>query len=449
MGLFGYAAGKDPNTHLGWKTFEGADQTFDRKSCETNAITTEKTGPVRRVDARLENIFSRRGAFQRAWQAETGLEGLSPLLRDFYQANPETLKLDLYYQNELRPRQREDVRKYSGPFTLAMAYSKAMRAVWPKAVSEPPEISDFPDKDMEKIRMKDPESTSRLIKKTAHAFGSMLVGIARLNPDWVYKYPRPGRGFDPDKPVEVPVHWKYAVVVGVPMSWDLLYANPTYGTSYEAYAISRIIAHRLAAFIKNLGYAARPHTPPNDYDLMVPPIVIEAGLGEQGRHSVAITPEAGPNFRPAVVTTNLPLKPDKPINFGVQSFCKKCKICATNCPSGAIPMDGPQDYNGYRRYRINKEKCHNFWSSKLGNSGCRLCIAVCPYARKANWLHTTARDASRVDPTGLSHDMLIALQKRFYPAPDPQSYYMPSLGGTNNSYRQPPWWLRTEDFVKL
>ncbi len=26
---------------------------------------------------------------------------------------------------------------------------------------------------------------------------------------------------------------------------------------------------------------------------------------------------------------------------------------------------------------------------------------------------------------------------------------MPSLGGENASYREPPWWLRTEDFIDL
>ena len=77
------------------------------------------------------------------------------------------------------------------------------------------------------------------------------------------------------------------------------------------------MAFRLTSFIKTLGYAARPHTPGTSYDLMVPPIMVDAGLGEQGRHSIVITPELGCNFRPAVVTTNLPLVPDKPIEFGV------------------------------------------------------------------------------------------------------------------------------------
>lgn len=160
-----------------------------------------------------------------------------------------------------------------------------------------------------------------------------------------------------------------------------------------------------------------------------------------------ITPELGCNIRPAVVTTNIPLQPDKPIEFGVKEFCKSCKICAENCPSGAITTGDMTVVRGYRRYALNVEKCRNFWFSNLGNIGCRLCLSTCPYTRKSNWLHQMAFDVTSHDPTGLSHKALTFMQKRFYPAPDPQDYYMPSMGGKNASYRQPPWWLRAEDFI--
>jgi reductive dehalogenase len=233
------------------------------------------------------------------------------------------------------------------------------------------------------------------------------------------------------------------------MSWDPFYANPNYGTSYDAYAKSRIVAYRLASFIRQLGYAARPHTPGAEYDLIVPPIAIDAGLGEQGRHGILITPELGSNFRPAVVTTNLPLKPDKPIAFGVKDFCKTCKICAEQCPSGAITFGDMEEDRGFRRWQINVPKCYNSWFSNLGNIGCRICVAVCPYSRKSNWLHKSALKITVNDPTHLSQGIMTGLQKWFYPGPAPSDYFMPSLGGKNASYRRPPWWLRTEDFIEL
>jgi len=453
LGFFGYQSGRDPESYTGWETHEGAQQTFNRKRHSVDRPHYEVVGPTSRPDARTEVIFYRRGDFMRNWKDEQGLDGLPQHLQVYYRKHPDILEEDLYLFKEVLPKQREDFRKYQKKFILATAWSNAMGAVSPRPVTEPPEKSDFPRSQrfggpVEPLKMKSPEKTTRLIKKIAHELGSTLVGIAELNPDWVYLYPMRGRGFAPDEPLRVPEHWKYAVVVGMPMSWDPLYANPNYGTSEDAYSRSRIIAFRLAVFIRQLGYAARPHTPGTSYDLMVPPVCVDAGLGEQGRHGILITPELGSNIRPAVVTTNLPLVPDKPIDIGVQSFCKTCKVCAENCPSGAIPTGGPVEVRGYVRYKIDTAKCHTFWSSNLGNMGCRICVAVCPYTRKANWLHRAALQISVEDPTGLSHRVLPGLQKRFYPGPDPQKYYIPSLGGENASYRKPPWWLRAEDFIE-
>jgi reductive dehalogenase len=456
MGLFGVQAGKDPSTYTGWKTFEGADQTFNRKKFEVDSPTYEKVGESKRIDARSEVVFSRMSHAYR-YDDEKDLAGLPDYMQEYYKAHPEDLELDLYLVREVFPKRRTDNSKHGDAFILTEALSHAMEAVQPERISEPPEIADFPQKgesghggDPETPhKMKSPEKTSKLIKKLSHQLGATMVGIARLNPDWVFKYPTRGRGLETDDLLEVPKHWKYAIVVGTPMSWDPMYANPNYGTSHDAYAISRIIGHRVAAFIKRLGYAARPHTPGFSYDLMVPPIMVDAGLGEQGRHSIVITPELGCNVRPAIVTTNLPLKPDKPIDFGVQSFCRTCKVCAEQCPSGAIPTGDKKVEKGYRRWTVHSAKCHNFWYSNLGNIGCRICVAVCPYTRKANWLHKSALEVSAHDPTGLSHVALTEMQKLFYPGPDAQDYFIPSLGGKNASYRKPPWWLRTEDFIEL
>lgn len=454
LGLFGYAAGRDPATYLGWQNEEGASQIVDRTRYAVDRPTYERIGPTSRPDARVENIFGRRGRFVRQLPQIAGGGSFDEPLKSYYEAHPQDLELDRLAYEEILPKLRADQERYGDAYILAEAWSDAMAAVGPEGITTPPEENDFPRRrdgtPVEPLRMKDPEKTSRLVKKVALQFGSTLVGITELNPDWVYRHPLEGRGFaDPDEPLEVPAHWKYAIVVGTPMSWDPMYANPTYGTSDDAYSRSRIVAARVAAFIHRLGYAARTHVPGNSYDLMVPPVAIDAGLGEQGRHGVLITPEVGCNLRPAVVTTNLPLAVDRPIDFGVQDFCAHCKICAEACPSGAIPFGGKEEVRGYRRYRIDTAKCLNMWMSNLGNMGCRICIAVCPYTRKANWLHRTAMRVTAEDPTGLSERALTALQKGFYPGPDPQAYYIPSLGGDNASYREPPWWLRAEDFIDL
>ena len=458
-GTFGYQAGKDPASYTGCVIKEGGFQTFNRERYAVKGPAYEKVGESRRIDARTEVIFSRTGRVGRqlmreGWTPERGVEGLKDdLLKVYYGEHPEDMEEDARLFTEIRPKRREEPRENFERFLLSEAWSSAMGAVSPPPIATPPEESDFPRKGrsgepVEPLKMKSPEKTSKLIKAVAHQLGSVLVGVAKLNPDWVYRHPMRGRGMDPDEPFDVPEHWVNAVVVGVPMSWDAMYANPNFGSSNEAYSQSRIIAYRLTAFIKKLGYAARPHIPGTSYDLMVPPIMVDAGLGEQGRHSVVITPELGPNFRPAVVTTNIPLKADRPIEFGAGEFCKTCKICAEQCPSGAITMGGKEVVRGYRRYQMHASKCYNFWNSNLGNMGCRICIACCPFSRKSNWLHRTALHVTGSDPTGLSHSLLTEMQKKLYPSPNPQDYYMESMGGRNASYREPPWWMRTEDFIE-
>lgn len=450
IGISGYQAGKDPDSYTGCEGFQGSAQIFDRKRFTVDKPHYKKVGTTTRPDGRTEVIFNRLGAARRAADSDTKIEDLKEPYRSYYLAHQEDFELDKNNRH-LRKKVNEDSSQIKNRYILAQAWANAMGAVSPKSIgNDTPQVSDFSGvKSGAPYKMKRPEATARLIKKVSYEFGSVLVGITKLNPDWVYKYSGGGRGFDRNQSMEVPKHWEYAVVVGTPMSWDPMYANPNYGTSNDAYSRSRIIAFRLASFIKKLGYPARPHTPGNSYDLMVPPIMVDAGLGEQGRHSIVITPELGCNFRPAVVTTNIPMKTDKPISFGVQEFCKKCKICAEQCPSGAISKSGKENIRGYRRYALHSSKCFNFWNSKHGSMGCRICVAACPYTRKSNWVHKTAVQVTANDPTGLSHKALSSMQKRFYPGQNPSDYYAESLGGKNASYRKPPWWLKTEDFIEL
>ena len=455
LGVAGYRSGKDPQSYLGWQSAEGADQYFDRKSVEVDEPTYQIVGETSRPDIG-KGWSGRRRKFAMQWKKETGFEGLDPDLQQYYTDHPEDFELDRSYIDEIRPTRAADNKIYGHQFRIAEAWSNAMGAIKPPRITEPPEIADFPriadsrNRNSggtlpEPAKMKHPAKTSKLIKKIALELGSSFAGICKVNPDWIYKDLGQNRGFTS---TDVPKHWEYAVVIGIPMSWDPMYANPNYGTSGDAYGRVSIVAERLAAFIKNLGYAARPHSPMGGYDLMVPPFAIDAGLGEQGRHGVVILPEVGCNVRPAVITTNLPVIPDKPIDFGVQDFCKTCKICAEVCPSGAIPFGDKVEVRGYRKYQLNQAKCSNFWQSNLGNNGCRLCIAVCPYTRKSNWMHKTARDLSIADPTGLMDKALLTMQKWMYSGPESKEYFMPSMGGSNASYRPPPWWLKAEDFIE-
>lgn len=457
----GYANGKDFDTYTGWEdVFEGGAQFFNRKPFEVDKPLYEVIGATRRPDPRTEVIFSRHGNLKAArrgtdekagWKPEDGVDALPDYLADFYKEFPEKLELDLYRQDVLEPVQSENRDKYDLRWALAMAWGDAWGSVRPPRPDAPPEEWDFRNMRSEPFVPKSPDAAAELIKKVAHTFGATLVNIGPFNSDWAYSHDV--RGGEPG-PFEVPEWWQSAIVVTTPHEWDQMLSNPTYGTTSDGYARSSIAAYRIASFIRSLGYPARAHTPYNGYDLMVPPVAVDAGQGEQGRFVFTITPELGANNRSAVVTTNFPMTHDKRIDAGIFEFCKECKICADNCPSNAITFADEPDtvVRGYKRWALDLEACYNFWGVALGNGGCRTCLAVCPYSRKNNWVHSAARTASANDPTGLMDIGMIWMQQAFFDGPSQEDYYPPNHpqgNGSNASYRDGPDWMKIENWFNV
>jgi reductive dehalogenase len=301
-----------------------------------------------------------------------------------------------------------------------------------------------------RIPFRSPRLAAVFVKEMAHRFGATLVGITRTNSDFLYDEGWRGCPQDYDFS-KMPAHWEYSIVIGVPMEWDVVLGSPQASTSFDAYDRVSTAAIRLDGALKFLGYPARTHSPMTDYDLIVPPLAVDAGLGEVSRPGFCVTPEVGSNCRMAVVTTNLPMDVDKPIDFGVADFCNKCKICAEQCPSGAISkadMPGGMRIRGYEHWYINNGACYNFWRESMGPIGCRLCVAVCPYSRKDNWLHQAARSVDSRDATGAASTGLLWLQKTFFDAPAAVEYRRPP-DGRFASYRQEPPYLRAADYLDI
>jgi reductive dehalogenase len=149
----------------------------------------------------------------------------------------------------------------------------------------------------------------------------------------------------------------------------------------------------LAHHIRGLGYKAIACG--NDTACSIP-IAIDAGLGELARNGLLITPEFGPRVRLAKVMTNLPLVPDKPIEFGVWNFCAQCEKCADKCPSKSIaygePTDKPNNISnreGVLRWPINAETCLAFWAAN--GTDCANCIRTCPFNKPKGRLHDFVR----------------------------------------------------------
>lgn len=238
-----------------------------------------------------------------------------------------------------------------------------------------------------------PEDATTRVKGLAKHLGAELVGITEINPLWIYSHR--GEIFNDnweDWGMEINLSHKYAIVFTQEMSFDVIQSAPHTPTSIESrvqYSKGAYIATQLAAFIANLGYPATANHL-RYYDAMLVPLAVDAGLGELGRFGYVITKQFGPRVRLAAVTTDLPLIPDKPVDIGVEDFCKVCKKCAVCCPSQSIPMDEQAEYNGTLRWKLNAETCFEYWG-KIG-TGCNICMRVCPWSHASTFPHRLIKE---------------------------------------------------------
>jgi ferredoxin len=224
-----------------------------------------------------------------------------------------------------------------------------------------------------KHEVDDPHKMSLYVKRAAKLFGASLVGICKLNRDWVYAE------------VDIPPKFENVIVMAVEMDPEGIATSPAVSAAAATgvgYSKMAFVTACMGEFIRNLGYEAIQCG--NDTALSIP-LAIDAGLGELGRNGLLITPQYGPRVRLCKVFTDLPLEPDKPIEFGVTEFCKKCKSCAKHCEIGAISMDDEPNFEtvcqsnspGALKWYVNAEKCYLFWCEN--GADCSTCIKVCPY----------------------------------------------------------------------
>ncbi len=491
----GLAAGKDPSTHTGWQHLGDNTQFVDRTKLIRKGPAYETIGETIRP-RRYESVFGRQGLIMRDMKQyremiksfdvgedrQEGIghrsdlpekevspetsggirppadaKGFPPVdafkepMFSYYKARPDLYELDKVRMEEILPKKRKDQEKYGDYYTLINAWSDSWSTH--ESITEPPEESDFKISRGRKIGdpmpFKSPAHAAKLIKKVAHHFGASMVGITTIEPDWCYDYDL--RGSENRETYEVPAHWKFVIAFGVPHQWEQVNSNPNSGTSFDAYARISIAARRLETFIKSLGYPARRHSPMDGYDLIAVPYLVKAGLGEQGRHGIVVTPETGSNFRVAFVTTSLEMEIDQPIEFGVKEFCEHCQICADICPSGSISKANSNEgmnTRGYSHWEINQTSCYNFWMQSMGGMGCRLCLIACPYSRKSNWLHVGARKLDTHDPTGLVDNGLTMMQKKLFDVPEAHEYLPPPDGRFAN-YREAPEWLQVKNYLDI
>ncbi len=222
----------------------------------------------------------------------------------------------------------------------------------------------------------DAQRNAENVKAASYFLGVDAVGISRC-PDWAwYSHDATGEEIVPphDNAISMIIDQGYETMEGASGDDWIAVAQ-----SMRAYLRFSLLGGVIAKQIRNMGYAAKAHTL-MDGEVLQPPLLLLSGLGEVSRiGEVILNPLLGPRLKSGVVTTDMPLAHDKPIDFGLQNFCNNCKKCARECPAGAITAGPKLMFNGYEIWKSDSQKCTTYRITTDGGAMCGRCMKTCPW----------------------------------------------------------------------
>ena len=221
---------------------------------------------------------------------------------------------------------------------------------------------------------------ARHIKSLGYFLGADMVGICKLPKSAIYLEAMEKEGND--------ALYENAIVLLNVKKTNVI--RQSYGRewiddpcSFQVYQQCACQAQVMTSYLRKLGWRSDSSIV-GKYSTLLPQLVIEAGLGEESRLGIALNPFVGAAFKVSAVLTDLPLEVDAPIDFGLQDYCNRCKICAEQCAMQAISYGEKIEYNGYMKWDTDGSKCAvGVMSNKVGNI-CQRCTKVCPWNRRDN-----------------------------------------------------------------
>ncbi len=245
----------------------------------------------------------------------------------------------------------------------------------------------------------DPAANSRAIKSLSYLLGADLTGICEAKRYAWASHDNDGK--------EIPVRHKYAITMLIDQEYDTMEGASgddwiSGAQSMRGYLRGAEIAGIMGEMLRGMGVSARSQTNV-DSEVLHIPLILWAGLGEMSRiGELVLNPFVGPRFKSVVLTTDLPLEVDKPIDFGLQYFCENCWKCARECPCDAIPLGDKIMFNGYEIWKTDVERCGRYRLTNARGSACGRCMKTCPLnkvttadgplmTRVASWCGVNAR----------------------------------------------------------
>lgn len=237
----------------------------------------------------------------------------------------------------------------------------------------------------------DPGILTHHVKSLGYFLKADVMGTSKVPESAYYSHDKQGNPID--------VRYENAIVIVMRKELKAMRASTGHDwmgdpISFQAYQHLGMVAETMANYIRRLGWDASAQYGPSfvdRYSVLLPPLLLAAGIGEVSRAGIILNPFLGLAFKAAVVLTNMPLVPDQPIDFGLQNFCRDCKICAENCPSNAIPMGDKVMYNGYETWKLDTRRCASFNFTNKNGTMCNTCVKSCPWSNPSTWQHNLVR----------------------------------------------------------
>jgi reductive dehalogenase len=220
-----------------------------------------------------------------------------------------------------------------------------------------------------------PGENTKAIKSLSYYLGADLTGICEI-PNYAWYSHRA------DGSEVVPNH-RYAIVMLIDQGYETMEGASgddwmSGAQSMRGYLRGAEIAGLMGQMLREKGVPSRAQTNADSEVLQIP-LILWAGLGELSRiGELVLNPFVGPRFKSVVLTTDLPLIADKPIDFGLQTFCGNCMKCARECPCDAIPFGDKVMFNGYEIWKPDVERCTRYRVTNPKGSACGRCMKTCP-----------------------------------------------------------------------
>ncbi len=294
-------------------------------------------------------------------------------------------------KGDLGEKSRRERARFAFKHPLSFSQLQLIRAMVPHQDGEAAPESDGD-------RYGDPAANARAVKALSYFLGSDLTGICEI-PRYAWFSHR-----EDGSPIEM--YHRYAVVMLIDQGYDTMEGASgddwiSGAQSMRGYLRGAEIAGIMGETLRGLGFPSRAQTNA-DSDVLHIPLLLWAGLGELSRiGELVLNPFVGPRFKSVVLTTDMPMEVDRPIDFGLQYFCDHCHKCDRECPCDAIPHGPKVMFNGYEMWKPDVERCTRYRLTNMRGSACGRCMKTCPLnkvvdmdggllPRMASWLGVNA-----------------------------------------------------------